>query len=184
MPSNVESEGRTEAQGEYVAAWEELETDTAVLLGGRRIVRDWAAFESAPDVEVSDFHLVCECKAHHAFRHLTLLETCRRTYCGPADVPALVTRRPGGRAAITVPLDFFAGLLNEIRAARPALSRNHGSTERREQRHAAPAQDPRRAGRGRAPGIRLRREDLAFLGTGNSRIGTPETKGLTGNIIE
>jgi hypothetical protein len=102
--------------------WQELEHDTAELLGGKRIVRDWSAFESAPDVEVPDFSLVCDCKAYQRFSHHTLLETCKRKYCGPTEVPALVTRRPGGRAAITLPLDFFAGLLNEIRAARSVRS--------------------------------------------------------------
>lgn len=100
------------------AAWEKLEDDTATALGGKRLARDWAAFESAPDVEVPDFRLVCDCKAHQHFRHHTLLETCRRKYCGISQVPALVTRRPGGRASITVPLDFLAGLLDEVRAAR------------------------------------------------------------------
>ena len=104
------------------AAWEDLESDTAELLGGKRIVRDLASFESAADVEVHDFSLVCDCKAYQRFSHHTLLETCKRKYCGSTEVPALVTRRPGGRAAITLPLDFFAGLLNDIRAARSVRS--------------------------------------------------------------
>ena len=146
MPSNVESEARTEVQGGTLAAWEELEVDTAALLGGGRIVRDWAAFESAPDVEVPDFHLVCECKAHQSFRHHTLLEGCRRKYCGPADVPALVTRRPGGRAVITLPLEFFAGILKEIRTARSVLRTKDGATGPHDQKHDAPLEHSQRAG--------------------------------------
>ena len=104
------------------AAWEELEADTAKLLGGTRVRRDWSLFESAPDVEVPDFNMVCECKAYHRFSHHRLLETCKRKYCGSAEVPALVTRRPSGRPVISLPLDFVAGLLNEVRAARSARS--------------------------------------------------------------
>ena len=105
-------------------AWQELEDTTAELLGGKKIVRDWSSFESAPDVEVPDFNLVCDCKAYQRFSHHTLLETCKRKYCGRAEVPALVTRRPSGRPVISLPLDYFAGLLSEIRAARSA--RNGG----------------------------------------------------------
>jgi len=98
--------------------WKDLERTVAKALGGRRIVRE-DFFESAPDVVVDDFRIVCECKAHKRFSHHSLLDKSRDKYCRPGEVPALATKAEGQRGAyITVPLEWLAAILNRVRQMR------------------------------------------------------------------
>ena len=99
--------------------WKELERTAARLLGGERVTVPWTLFQTRPDVRVRDFDLVIDCKAHQKFSHHSLLESIRQKYCEPHHVPCLVTKsaRQVGECA-TVPLDFLAGLLAEIRRLR------------------------------------------------------------------
>lgn len=95
--------------------WKSLERNAAKALGGRRHVR-WFRFEKAPDVEVPDFNLIVDCKAYRRFSHHGLLDTLKKKYCQHDDIPALVTKHEKQIGAyVTVPLDFLAGLLNEVR---------------------------------------------------------------------
>ena len=101
--------------------WKQLERDAARALGGRRVLRRWDLFESAPDViiEAAGFRIVADCKAYRRFAHHSLLEEVQRKYCNPGEVPILVTKHSGQMGAnVTVPMEFFARLLNELRIAR------------------------------------------------------------------
>lgn len=98
--------------------WKHLERVAARKLGGKRIVREWL-FEKAPDVVVPDFGLIIDCKAYRRFAHHTLLETAQRKYTRPGEHVALVTKHSGQVGEyITVPLDWFAAILDELRQAR------------------------------------------------------------------
>jgi len=108
--------------------WKQLERDAARALGGKRVPR-WLDFGvSAPDVLVEAFCLVVDAKAHKKFAHHTLLEAVRTKYCEREQVPCLVTK--GARqigAYATVPLDFLAELLAEVRSyRRQELGRTEG----------------------------------------------------------
>lgn len=99
--------------------WKALERIAAAKLGGERVVIPWDLFQQRPDCVVDDFRLVIDCKAHERFSHHSLLSAVREKYCSPGDVEVLVTKHAGqvGEYA-TVPLDFFASLLNEVRGYR------------------------------------------------------------------
>lgn len=101
--------------------WKSLERTAAEKLGGRRVVEPWNLFRERPDVVVSDLHLVAECKAFRAFRHHTILDRVRDKYCKPGDQPVLITKSERQQGEyITLGLDFFSDLLNEIREHRRA----------------------------------------------------------------
>jgi len=97
--------------------WKALERTAAEKLKGRRITEHWTLFRERPDVVVPDFRLVCDCKAYERFSHHTMLETVKEKYCGPGDIPVLVSKsaRQTGEC-ITIPLDFFATLLDTLRS--------------------------------------------------------------------
>lgn len=97
--------------------WKELERCAAQKLGGNRIVRQ-DFFESSPDVEVPDLKILAECKAYKRFSfHGHMAQAAK--YCREDETPILITKAANqvGEFA-TVPLDFLAGLIDEIRAAR------------------------------------------------------------------
>lgn len=97
--------------------WKDLERTTARKLRGRRIVRQ-DFFESSPDVEVPDLGILAECKAYKRFGfHLHMAQAAK--YCREGETPILITKSANqiGEYA-TVPLDFLAGLLDEVRAAK------------------------------------------------------------------
>jgi hypothetical protein len=99
--------------------WKALEREAAETLHGRRVLRRWDLFETAPDVLVEDFRLVIDAKAYKKFAHHTLMATITRKYCGPGETPVLVTKAERMRGAYaTVPLEFLARLLDELRAYR------------------------------------------------------------------
>lgn len=99
--------------------WKTLERTVARKLRGRRIVRE-DLFEKAPDVLIPDFGLVVECKAYKAFSFHRHLEQARG-YCRPGEVPCLATKAEGQHGEhITVPLNWLAAILDEIRVARGA----------------------------------------------------------------
>ena len=101
--------------------WKALEKATAEALGGRRIRRRWDLFESAPDVVVTDSGIIAECKTRKRFSHHGLLEEARRKYAQNGETVILVTKAEKQVGAYaTVPLDFFAALLNQARARMPA----------------------------------------------------------------
>jgi len=98
--------------------WKALEKTAANKLGGTRIVREWL-FEKAPDVLVPDFGLIIDAKAYARFKHHSLLETAQRKYAKPGECVILVTKHAGQVGEfVTMPLDFLAALLDEIRAKR------------------------------------------------------------------
>lgn len=99
--------------------WKELERIAARKLCGERVPR-WLDFgQSAPDVLVPDFGLVVDAKAHARFSHHSLMENIERKYCEPHEVPVLISKhsKQVGEYA-TVPLDWLANLLGEVRKAR------------------------------------------------------------------
>jgi hypothetical protein len=99
--------------------WKELERTAARKLGGERVPRWLDFYQSAPDVLVADFGLVLDCKAHKRFAHHTRIDEVQRKYCEPGEFPVFVTKSQGQRGEYaTVPLDFLAGLLDELRQAR------------------------------------------------------------------
>ena len=109
---------RTPTTPSQSSRWKTLERTAARKLGGQRIVRE-DLFQRAPDVLVPDFGLVVEAKAYRRFAHHSLLEISQRKYCRQGEVPALVTKHSGQRGEYTtVPLDWLAALLDEVRAAR------------------------------------------------------------------
>jgi hypothetical protein len=96
--------------------WKQLERDAANTLGGRRVVEDWTLYRQRPDVlvTVGDKRLVIDCKAFKRHAHHRHLDKVQSLYCGhPGDVPGVVTREPGQRAYIAVPLEFLAELLKK-----------------------------------------------------------------------
>lgn len=99
------------------ARWKSLERTAAEKLGGRRIVRvDF--FQSSPDVRLDDIPAICECKAYEKFAFHRHMEQARR-YCRGREIPLLVTKEQGQIGEyITLPLDAFAALLNELRGYR------------------------------------------------------------------
>ena len=99
----------------HSSRWKDLERTVAATLGGRRIVRQ-DLFESAPDVIVTDAGLIAECKAYRKFRHHSLLEKAQKKYGRNGQTVILVTKaeRQTGAYA-TVPLDYLADLLNQVR---------------------------------------------------------------------
>jgi hypothetical protein len=99
--------------------WKDLERAVAATLGGRRIVRQ-DFFETAPDVIVTDSGLIAECKAYRRFKHHSLLETAQRKYGHNGQTVILVTKteRQVG-AYVTLPLDYLADLLNQVRNQPP-----------------------------------------------------------------
>ncbi len=98
--------------------WKNLERTAARKLRGKRIVRV-DLFEVAPDVLVDDFGIIVDAKAHKRFRHHALLDAVALKYCRPGEVPCLVTKtdRQVGEYC-TLPLDFVAAILDELRHAR------------------------------------------------------------------
>lgn len=99
------------------ARWKELERTAARKLGGRRVHR--RLFEKAPDVLVPEFGLIVECKAYAKFAHHTLIETAQGKYAEPGETVALVTKAEGQRGEyVTLPLDYVASLLDQVREAR------------------------------------------------------------------
>jgi len=95
--------------------WKALERDVAQTLGGVRVHRQ--LYEKAPDVivEVAGQRLVVECKAHARFKHHALIETARSKYCHKGEAPALATRERNGRTYVTVGIDLFQKLLEQVR---------------------------------------------------------------------
>jgi hypothetical protein len=96
--------------------WKQLERDAARALGGVRVPR-WLDFgQSAPDVIVEDFRLVVDAKARRRFAHHSLMANIEAKYCEANEVPCLVTKAERQRGeCVTVPLDFFASLLDRMR---------------------------------------------------------------------
>lgn len=98
-------------------AWKEWERQVARALRGRRVAR-LDLFESSPDILVPDFGLIVEAKYRRAqpFRHHAVLHAAQRKYARPGQTVLLATKtgcEPGGY--VTVPLWWFAGLLDRIR---------------------------------------------------------------------
>jgi hypothetical protein len=72
-------------------------------------------FESSPDVAVQDFQLLVECKSRQRHAFHAFMEQARK-YCGPDEVPALVTKSHGEHGEIiSLSLDTFASILDELR---------------------------------------------------------------------
>lgn len=104
------------------AEWERLEESAAQKLGGRRVQRRVEFFEPAPDIVVDDFpEMAFDAKLCARFSHHRLIEVVRAKYCGPNEVPVLITKSHADEQQgefVTLPLDAFASLLNEVRHAR------------------------------------------------------------------
>ena len=102
--------------------WKELEKNVADKLGGTRINRvtkegqTFDLYTTAPDVIVNDFGLVIDCKAHKKSDIASKMLTVQRKYCHkPGEFPCVVTQTPRGTPYATVPLDFLAGILANLR---------------------------------------------------------------------
>lgn len=105
--------------GKQSEAWKALEKRTAERLNGRRIIRRWDLFESAPDVVVEDLHLVVDTKRYRRFAHHGLLDAVQSKYCGEGEIAVLVTSTPQRRdPVVSLPLSYFAELLDELRQRR------------------------------------------------------------------
>jgi len=99
--------------------WKQVERDAAEVLGGVRVLRGGDFSESDVDVAIHDLpELKVDCKAYARFAHHSLLEEVRRKYCtSEGDVPVLVTKHSRQKGAnVTVPISFFADLLDSHRA--------------------------------------------------------------------
>lgn len=98
--------------------WKQLERSVAEALGGSRVLRGADFSESDVDVKVADMpNLKVDCKAHARFAHHSLVDEVREKYChDPEDVPVLVTKASRQIGAnVTIPLEYFAWLLNVVR---------------------------------------------------------------------
>ena len=102
--------------------WKALEQLAADLLGGtriRRVTRDgngvFNFYDRAPDARVNDFGLVIDCKAREHALIVTQMVVVKHKYCQPGETPCVVTQTPRGIAYATVPLDWLADRLNELR---------------------------------------------------------------------
>lgn len=97
--------------------WKDLERTAAQKLRGRRIVRG-DFFQPSPDVRVDDIPGIVECKAYEKFAFHRHVEQARR-YCRGHEIPILVTKETGQIGEyVTLPLDAFAAILDELREAR------------------------------------------------------------------
>lgn len=99
--------------------WKDLERTAALKLRGQRLVRQ-DFFESSPDVEVKDMKILAECKAYKRFSfHSHMAQAAK--YCREGETPVLITKSANqiGEFA-TLPLDYLAGLLDEVRTVRRA----------------------------------------------------------------
>jgi len=79
-------------------------------------------FESSPDVEVPDLKILAECKAYKRFSfHGHMAQATK--YCRAGETPVLITKSANQIGEfVTMPLDYFATLLDEIRAKRGGVT--------------------------------------------------------------
>lgn len=99
--------------------WKALEREAARELRGKRVHRGADFSESAVDVELEELlaHLKVDGKYRVKHAHHSFLEEVRKKYCGPHDVPILVTKHHRQRGAVvSCPLEFFGLLLDAYRA--------------------------------------------------------------------
>lgn len=112
--------------------WKALEKAAAAKLKGRRVHRRWDLFEPAADVlDIAGFpQFTADAKAYQRFSHHSLLETIRRKYCREGDKrPLLITKAEGQIGeCVTMDLDVFADLLNEVRRLRAAIPQDSTQT--------------------------------------------------------
>lgn len=114
--------------------WKELEKRTAEALGGKRINRASDYSVSDVDVVLEDFeNLKIDAKFRARHAHHSLVEEIRNKYCGENDRPVLVTKgKYEKRRYVTVDLDLFSSLLDQIRKLRH--NKNDGADGRTETR--------------------------------------------------
>ena len=80
--------------------WKSLERTAARKLRGRRVIRRWDLFESAPDVVAIDgFPLVVDAKAYKRFAHHGLMQEIERKALSRHD----------GRSSWAEPAESLAG---------------------------------------------------------------------------
>jgi hypothetical protein len=99
-------------------AWADLETRAAEILKGQRDHTRWDLFTVRDDIHVRDFpELKIDAKYRQRHSFHALLADIRGKYCKrDGDVPVLVTRTAReSDIYCTVPLEYFAGLLDAAR---------------------------------------------------------------------
>jgi hypothetical protein len=98
-------------------AWKDLERDTAAALKGRRIIRFDLFQPPSADIAIDDMpELSLDSKHRARWQFHSLLKDVQTKYGG---IPLLITKSRGERGAVvSCPLDYFAGLLAEVRAYR------------------------------------------------------------------
>ena len=98
-------------------AWKDLEKTTALILGGKRIIRQ-SYSQISPDVKLKDFpSFKIDTKRYKKFRIFSLYEEVKKRYCKkPNDKPILVLRQHNKVTKLAViDLNLLAGFLNYIR---------------------------------------------------------------------
>ena len=99
-------------------AWADLEIRAADILRGQRDTRRWDLFLVKDDIHVPDFpELKIDAKYRQRHSFHSLLSDIRKKYCvSDGDIPVLVTRTAReSDIYCTVPLEYFAGLLDAAR---------------------------------------------------------------------
>lgn len=100
-------------------AWKALEREAARELKGKRVCRGADFSKSDTDVELDGLpHLKVDGKYRVRHAHHSFLEEIRQKYCGPNDIPVLVTKSHKQRGSnSTIPTWFLGILLDVYRAA-------------------------------------------------------------------
>lgn len=103
-------------------SWKSLERLVAQKLGGRRVLRGANFSQKDTDVELPDFpHWALDCKYRAKHAHHRFLAEIRKKYCGPGNVPVLITKARSERGAVvSMSLDDFACLLAALRGLKKA----------------------------------------------------------------
>jgi hypothetical protein len=102
----------------HTSTWKDLEKDTALAMGGKRIQR-LSYSEIKPDVDVPDFpSLKIDSKRYKRFSIFSLYEKVKTKYCQKLnDKPILVIRESNKHYILAViDLKLLAQFLNYVRS--------------------------------------------------------------------
>jgi hypothetical protein len=113
-------------------AWKNLERQIAKALNGKRVLRGADFSVSDTDVEIPDFpHLKIDAKYRVKHAHHSLLEEIQQKYCSePHTVPVLITKHHNQNGAcVTIPLDYFAQLLETARGMKALAQKSKSNAE-------------------------------------------------------
>lgn len=102
----------------HTNTWKQLERDTALILGGKRISRGADFGQTDVDVKIEDFpSFKIDTKRYKRLQTFSLFDTVKKKYCkNPQDEPVLVLRQSGKQYILAViKLDLLGKILNIIR---------------------------------------------------------------------